>query len=190
MTRFSPFTRRLLALFILFAALYLPYVLVVAPIAAEFARVQAEIDENRELIHRYRGIAADRANLEEELSLAQQNILPSQYYLPGANPALVAASLQNQIKKFVESPGGKLLSTQILPPEVEQGSTRVAVRVRTTGSMASLYRALYAIEANRPALFIDTVDLNVRQVRMMRQQEAAESELMAGYDVYGYLQPQ
>jgi general secretion pathway protein M len=189
MNRFSPFTRRFLALVLLLAAVYLPYVLVVAPILAEYQAVQAEIDENRDLVRRYRTIAAERGSLEEELSLAQHNIFPSQYYLAGENPALVAATLQNQIKTFVESTGGKLLSTQILPPQVEQESTRIAVRVRLTGNLEAFYKTLYAIESNRPALFIDTVDINVRREPMRRQQDAEQSELMAGYDVYGYLQP-
>ena len=189
MNRFSPFTRRFLALALLLAVVYLPYALVVAPILAAYAGTRAEIDEYRDLIQRYRTIAADRGDLEEELATAQRNVFPSQYYLLGENPALVAASLQNQIKTFVENTGGKLLSTQILPSQVEQGSTRVTVRVRMTGSIESVYKALYAIESNRPALFIETVDLNARQVRIRGQQDTEQSELTAGYDVYGYLQP-
>lgn len=190
MSRFSPFTRRLLALVFLLAAIYLPYLLLVAPIIAEHHRIQAEIKENLELIQRYRMIAADRVNLEEQLSLAQDDALPSQYYLPGDNPALVAASLQNQIKMFAENAGGKLLSTQLLPPQFEKGLTRILVRVQMTGTVDSFYKTLYAVESSRPALFVETVDLNTRQIRRRHQSDAEDTELMAGFDVYGYLQPQ
>lgn len=189
MSGFSPFTRRFLALVLLLAVGYLPYVLVVEPIVAEYESNRAEIDQNRDLVRRYRTIAADRPKLEEELSLAQRNIFPSQYYFFGENPALVAASLQNTIKTFVEGNGGKLLSTQILPPQAESGSTRIAIRVRMTGNPESFCKTLYAIESSRPALFIETVDLNARQVRRRHQQNAEDTELMASFDVYGYLQP-
>jgi general secretion pathway protein M len=189
MSSLSPFTRRLLALALLLAVVYLPYALVAAPILTAYAGTRAEIDAHRDLIQRYRTIAADRGALEEELAMAQRHVFPSQYYLAGENPALVAASLQNRIKTIVESSGGKLLSTQILPSQIEQGATRIAVRVRMTGSIDALYKAFYAIESNRPALFIETVDLNARQVRARAQRDPEQSELMAGYDVYGYLQP-
>lgn len=191
MNRFSTFTRRLIALFLLVVVLALPYVLVVQPIMAEFESNQQQIERYQELILRYRTIAADRPALEQELELAQRNIFPSQYYFSGDNPALVTASLQNQIKTFVEGSGGRLLSTQILPPEPDNGSTRVSVRVRMTGSVDSLYKTLYAIESNRPALFVESVDLNARQTRGRRRQREGETEaeLMATFDVYGYLQP-
>lgn len=190
MSRLSPFTRRLIALFLLVMVVALPYLVVVRPILAEYDRNEAEIERQRELIERYRTIAADRSALERELELAQRNIFPSQYYFSGENPALIAASLQNQIKTVVERAGGRLMSTQILQPQTDDGSTRVSVRVRMTGDVDSLYKAFYAIESARPALFIEGVDLNARQVRRRRRSDAdGETQLMTTFDVYGYMQP-
>ena len=189
MSGFSSFTRRLLALALLLAVVCLPYRLVVAPVLAGYAGTRAEIDQNRDLVRRYRTIAAERPRLEEALSLAERTILPSQSYFAGDNPVLVAASLQNTIKTLVESNGGKLLSTQILPPQVEKGAARIAVRVRMTGDIEAFYKTLYAIESSRPTLFIETVDLNALQVSGRHQQNAENPELMASFEIYGYLLP-
>jgi hypothetical protein len=74
--------------------------------------------------------------------------------------------VQQQVKAIIESNGGRLASTQVLPESDEGGFTRVTIRVQIlVNDVVALQKTLYALESATPLLFMDNVQLRARTVR-------------------------
>ncbi|MGF1641923.1 MAG: type II secretion system protein GspM [Rhodospirillales bacterium] len=186
----SPPTSRGLALLLLGIVLVLPYALIVQPVIEKRATSRETLADYRDQLERYRRIAANVPSLQAHLEEVRRDPKSSDAYLSGDNESLVAASLQNRIKTIIESSGGSLASTQILPSSIEQGFRVVTVRVRMTADIDAATRTLYALEADPPYLFIDNVDISSRQVRRTPgsgRPATEDVQLNISFDVYGYL---
>ena len=94
-------------------------------------------------------------------------------YLTGDSETLVAAELQNLVRTIVERNGGRLESTQILPPVNEAAFRRVTLRVRMSVGVEGLFRILYDLESMLPYLFVDGLDIVSRERRGGRQSATA-----------------
>ena len=105
--------------------------------------------------------------------------------------ALASADLQTLIKEAVNSVGGELISTQVIPERKEEQFTRVAVKLRMTGSTQMLRDVLHSFESNRPLLFVE--NLNIRPIRNMQPQMPGRKpakvvdKLSIDFDVVGYM---
>lgn len=191
-TMVSPRLSRLLALALLIAALAVPYLAVVRPFVAELAANRELLAEQAALRERYGRIAANSAGLGERLDALREQPVAEHAYLEGASESLVAAELQSRVKSAVQSNGGTLNSTQILDATTEAGFRRLAVRVRMSASTDALPKVLYALESSEPFLFIDNVDINARTVRRRETGGKGETEtveLIASFDLFGYMRP-
>jgi len=105
--------------------------------------------------------------------------------------ALASADLQTLIKEAVNRAGGELISTQVIPERKEEQFTRVAVKLRMTGSTQMLRDVLHAFESGHPILFVE--NLNIRPIRNMQPQfpgrkpPKAADKLSVDFDVVGYM---
>jgi general secretion pathway protein M len=95
------------------------------------------------------------------------------------------------IKKMVTDAGGELISTQVIPERKEQQFTRIAVKVRMTGSTVALRDVLYALETGNPILFIENLNLRPIRIGQMRRPGAKAASvpdnLSVDFDVVGYM---
>jgi hypothetical protein len=57
-----------------------------------------------------------------------------------------------------------------------------------SGGSEALYKVLYALETERPFLFVDNIDVNARSMRA-REGQAETIELMVSFDLFGYMRP-
>lgn len=183
----TPRLSRLLALALLVVVIAVPYLTIVRPYLETLATNRETIFEQAALRDRYVALAAGDADADERLSaLHEESDSGESAYLEGASEALVAADLQNRVKTVVQDNGGVLNSTQILEPTSESGFRRLTVRVRMSASTAALYRVLYDLEAERPFLFIDNIDINARTIRLPdRDRESVE--LIVAFDLSGFM---
>ncbi len=191
-TMVSPRLSRLLALALLLAVLAVPYLAIVRPFIAELAANRETLAEQATLLERYSRLAAAGEGLGERLDASRRQPVDENVYLEGASEALVAAELQNRVKIAVQSNGGTLNSTQILEPTAEAGFRRLAVRARMSAGTDALPKVLHALEAGRPFLFIDNVDINARTFRRRNSAGTGETEsveLIASFDLFGYMRP-
>lgn len=105
--------------------------------------------------------------------------------------ALASADLQTLIKEAVNKAGGELISTQVIPEHKEDQFTRVAVKLRMTGSTQVLRDVLHAFESGHPILFVD--NLNIRPIRISqpvlpgRKPGKVADKLSVDFDVIGYI---
>jgi general secretion pathway protein M len=105
--------------------------------------------------------------------------------------ALASADLQTLIKEAVNRAGGELISTQVIPERKEEQFTRVAVKLRMTGSTQALRDVLHSFESGHPILFVE--NLNIRPIRIGqpalpgRKPGKVTDKLSVDFDVIGYI---
>jgi hypothetical protein len=188
MTALSPIINRLLAVTLLLAALAAAWVFVVEPVAAKFEGYDRSISQSRELLARYMGVAAAKAQLETKLEELRRAQSAAGRFLEGGSVQLVAAQLQNTVKTLIEANGATLQSIQVLPATDQDDFPKVIIRVNMNADTEALQKIFYALEAADPYLFLDNIDTRSRRVRARRRQHVpTEGKLQVRFDVYGFM---
>jgi hypothetical protein len=70
-----------------------------------------------------------------------------------------AATLQETVKSAAGAARVQVQGLQVLRSEPMPGAVRIGVRVRGSGDIASLRGLIYAIEAARPVLYLDNLQV-------------------------------
>jgi general secretion pathway protein M len=102
------------------------------------------------LLQRYRALAAAP-------NAAAPADAPPIY--PKMPESQASALLQETVKTTAAAARIQVLGLQVLRSESVSGATRVGVRVRASGDMASLRALIYAIETARPVLYPDNLQI-------------------------------
>lgn len=186
MRSLSPSVRRIIAVAILVAVIALPYRLIVQPLLESYDEADAQAALQYELLARYRHLAESRAELQARLQEVQAKPAAQAGYLAGESESLVAAELQNLVRSAIERDGGRLESTQVLPPVTEGAFRRITLRVRMFTDNHGLFQIFYDLESSLPYLFLDGIDIGSYERRSRTTAEEG-GNLSVGYDVYGYM---
>jgi general secretion pathway protein M len=182
----SPWISRSAALGLLALLLLAAYALIVAPLMTRHEGYQqATQDLDQRLVH-FEGLAAERKGVEDRLAAFRRQRGSLEVYLKNATSTLASAELQERIKQVVEGRGGTLVSTQTLPDRTDAGLLQVAIRVRMRGDTAALQKVVYALESERPLLFLDNLFIRSRMVRRGLVIGTAP-DLDINFDVIGYM---
>jgi general secretion pathway protein M len=190
MLRRGSLLSRILAVGLLGGVLLAGYGLVLAPVIAAYQEVAQEIDESRLLLQRYRNLASQQPELRARLAELEQQSAQVGGYLKGSSDALAAAELQDHARAVIESAGGNLRSTQILPADAAASKVpvrRATLRIQLAIDIKGLQKVLYQLETGQPYLFVD--ELTVRQQRISRRSKEPEQEpvLDVSFEVFGYV---
>ena len=180
---------RAAALGLLFGLLAAIFAFGYLPVRAEFETVDASARNASEHLVRYTRLAAARDQLEARFAALQDQLESSGVYLAGETESLAAAGLQLRMKEAIKESGGQVRSIQNLPAQAEDDFTRISARVQFTGSISTLQQVLHALEAVRPIVFIENIDIKNRRVRRSAE-EPVEPVLTVRFDLYGYLRPE
>jgi general secretion pathway protein M len=157
---------RIIAIALLIAVLLGGYWLVENIWLDRYIYYRDTAEQLQDRLQRYSSISATRPQLEEEIQKIRQDNSVDNFYLIQESPTLAASDLQQQVKGIIESNGGRLASTQILPVVDEGPLTKVAIRVQiTVTEMDAMQKTLHALESARPVLFVDNVQIRARTVR-------------------------
>jgi len=186
-----PSKSRLAALGLLSVAVLAVYLAVFYPFLVIGGGYSERIGDLEFKLEKLRKTAA-----EKDLWLARMQEIKQQGETEGRllsrdTAALASADLQTLIKEAVNRVGGELISTQVIPERKEEQFTRVAVKLRMTGSTQMLRDVLHSFESNRPLLFVE--NLNIRPIRNMQPQLPGRKapkladKLSVDFDVVGYM---
>ncbi len=156
--------RRTLAVALLLAAIALIATGIVLPTVERFEALAGGVADGEAALQRFTAVAARLPRLEAEDAALKKAFAAQDGFLQATNESLIAAELQDRIKRAVEGNGGQLKSTQILPAHDENGIRKVAARVEIMGNADALERIWYEMETGAPFLFIDSFDIEARQV--------------------------
>lgn len=167
------------------------YLLVINPLVKISGDYADSIEDLEFKLQRFHKVAAEKGHWLERLEEIKQQSADKEQFISRDTAALASADLQTLIKKTVTDAGGELISTQVIPERKDQQFTRIAVKVRMTGSTVVLREVLYAFETGNPILFIENLNLRpirIGQARMLGGKPAKiPDRLSVDFDVVGYM---
>jgi general secretion pathway protein M len=181
---------RTLAVALLGIALLGAYRLIIAPLLVAYRDGEARIEQAKELLQRYEALAQQRSLLADRLAEQQERAASAAGYLQGPSDALAAAQLQDRVKSVVQTAGGELRSTQILPAEPLEaglGVRRTTLRVHFVVTIEGLETTLYELETGQPYLIIDEVTVRQERVRRRRNEPGEHPMLDVSFELFGYV---
>ena len=149
------------------------------------------IDEQEFKLQKLRKIAAEKDYWLNRLEEIKKQGETEGRLISRDTAALASADLQTRIKEAVNQAGGELISTQVIPEHKEEQFTRVAVKLRMTGSTQVLRDVLHSFESGHPILFVE--NLNIRPIRNVQPQMPGRKpgkvadKLSVDFDVVGYM---
>jgi hypothetical protein len=94
----------------------------------------------------------------------------------------ISALLQETVKNTAAAAHVEVLGLQMLHSEAVGSATRVGVRVRASGDMASIRTLVYAIETAQPLLYADNLSIQSHAT----SRDAAPSTLDFQLDISGF----
>jgi len=189
MTSMSKGVKRAAALALLFLVLWLAWIAVVSPVISAYRETNERIASTSERLNRFQGISNNYPALKQQIEDLVRQTAKSGIYLAGNTDSLAAANLQEGVSGTIERNGGTLRSVQILPVTDDGDFRKVTVRVQMTATLPAFTRILYSLEADKPFVFIDNLDIKNRRARARNQDEDQNPELVIRFDLYGYLRP-
>jgi general secretion pathway protein M len=190
MLRAGSLLARTLALVLLGLAVAGAYMLVVAPVAEAYRQTAEAIEQTEMLLQRQRALAAQRPLLITRIEEEEERAEALAGYLQGPSDALAAAQLQDRLKAVVETAGGELRSTRILPAaavDASPGTRRTSLQVQMIVTIDGLAEILYGLEAGQPYVLIDELTIRNQQERRRRGQPEVEPRLDVNLRLSGYV---
>lgn len=181
---------RVLALGLLAGLVIGGYLLVVVPVLAAYRETGEAIERAETMLQRQRALAALHPLLVARLEEEQEQAEAIAGYLQGPSDALAAAQLQDLVKGVVETAGGELRSTRILPAEIVEassGTRRAALRVQVIVSIDGLAEVLYELEAGQPYVLIDELSIRSQRERRRRGEPEGEPRLDVSLELSGFV---
>jgi general secretion pathway protein M len=182
----SPLLRRLAAVAILLLLAGGTYLLLVAPLLAQYAENCDTVEQLSAVLARYQAAGQQLGAREAALSSLKRSDATQGGFLTGANENLIAANIQTRIKALAEGARGELKSTQILPSQDEGKLRRIVVRAQLSGTLEAAQKVFYGLEAGAPFLFLDNLTINARSVSRRRAEPEEDPLLDIQFDAYGY----
>ena len=182
---------RILALALLLGVVLLVCLGILGPILSVGSGYGERIDEQEFKLQKLRKIAAEKDYWLNRLEEIKKQGETEGRLISRDTAALASADLQTRIKEAVNRAGGELISTQVIPEHKEEQFTRVAVKLRMTGSTQVLRDVLHSFESGHPILFVE--NLNIRPIRTVQPQMPGRKpgkvadKLSVDFDVVGYM---
>ena len=187
MTALSLPVRRAVALGLLAAVLAIVWLLGPPPYLDSLSAAQADVARAQNLVARYARLAAEKGALQAQVAALRADRGRGQGTFPGDNAQLVAANMQDRVKRLVESSSAVLRSTQVLPTRDESGFRQVSIRVTMETEIEGVQKIFHALESANPYLFLNNVDIRSRVIRSVRQSTDKAMSLNVTFDIYGYM---
>ena len=159
------------------------------PLITSFFDHRTSILRSQEMLTRYRGLASTRSQIDYSLRKLHAAQATQDQLLTGGSTQLAGAKLQNSLKESVEMNGGALTSMQLLPVRDEEGFQRISIAVTLTATIESLQKLIYAIEEQKPYLFIENLELQANEgfMQAATDNEGEARTLQVHFEVYGYM---
>lgn len=152
------------------------------------SRYQSEVDDLHQRQTRYESIRDKDAELRRYLASLQRAQASSGHLLRSDTLMVAAAEMQAALEKIADSNNTPLLSTNILESDDDQedGLQRVALSVRSRGTLPDLVESIHAIEASPTLFFVEDLMMKLASTRRIRGQEP-QTIFEATFTLVGYM---
>lgn len=145
-----------------------------------YLRAQAVLEEIEPRHARLLGLKSVDAQLKKAVLDAYAQVV-RWAYPPEQDVGKAANDVQQRARRVAEAAGMTIISSQALPPRVENGFEQIPVSVTLEGGVQSLQMALSSMSGETPVLFVDTLSLRAidRGDAKQPQQVAATMVVMS-----------
>jgi hypothetical protein len=151
--------RRIAAILLLGGVVASIGVLIVNPLVVYLAGVRERIANERVMLARFTALAAQEREARE-LGRRRAEINADSEFVEGNSEAIQLASLQSLLAAITANNGLRVRSARTLPAR-ERGELRlIGVRIQLHAEIGPLQRTLHEIEAKRPFLIIEAVQIS------------------------------
>lgn len=176
---------RMLALSLLLALFALSVAIIAVPVFWLHRHYDQAIEQQLDLLGRYVRVGATAPSLARQLEALKARGARG-FFLKSAVPALAASEVQEMVKSVIESNGAKITSMQI-PEHKDDGNFRkVAVNVQMSARLSAIQKIFYALETQRPYLFLDNVSIRAMAWQAQRSTNVPDPEFLVQFDAAGY----
>ena len=184
----TPYQKRLAALVFLVVLVSVVAVAVIYPLAASYAANRATLADMQFQLERYERLAAGQSAVEAHLTQLQRHDVTKALYLTGDTPELASASMQQYLKKIVDTGVGQVISTQVMPEQADELPLRAGLRVNMKANIDSLLQIFYRLEAGRPMLFLDNVMISAPPGNRSETRNRPGAGLLdVRFDLFGFI---
>ncbi len=184
----TPYQKRLAALIFLVVLVSVVAVAVIYPLAASYAANRATLADMQFQLEGYERLAAGQSVVEARLTQLQRHDVTKVLYLTGDTPELASASMQQYLKKIVDTGAGQVISTQVMPEQADELPLRAGLRVNMKANIDSLLQIFYRLEAGRPMLFLDNVMISAPPGNRSQTSNRPGAGLLdVRFDMFGFI---
>ncbi|MFQ6006974.1 MAG: type II secretion system protein GspM [Woeseia sp.] len=108
--------------------------------------------------------------------------------LSGSSKAMAASALQERVQAAAAKSGSELVRTEVLKAETVGKMQQITITIELETDQGGLQEFLYWIEAGRPALFVDNLDIRPSRSRLRRRMLAGKDAdfITVNADVFGF----
>ena len=131
---------------------------------AAYQEAQADIESMQPRIARFLA-AQEHEKSFEAANVQSEQVLAQQVYLSG-DETTITSQLQQDVRSAFEGVGLSVSASQILPAKNEQQLSRLYLDITASGSVVALNDALAVLEATRPRVYTEWI--NVQPIRQRR----------------------
>ncbi len=181
----TPVQSRVLAIALLLTVLAVLAVLVYVPWQQAHRHYDTVIEDRLDRTARYLRIAAQRKNVEANISLIKQRDA-GRFYLKASAPALAAAEVQQIAQAIIEANEISVESTQIAAHKDDGQRRKVAVSYRLRGSLPAVQKALYELETAMPYFYVDKLVVRASVGRGFTSTPGVEPDILVQFDLYAF----
>jgi Tfp pilus assembly protein PilO len=174
--------RFFVTLLLIAVAGYIAYAFLFLPVIEAQKKARDQLAMNRKLYGRYQDVLKDRKEVETQLAQAAQQVEAVHgRLLPGETPQIIAANLQEILKKLSDRNGIQIKSFRIGEPKEAGPYVRIPViiDINPTKTIAALGMFLYEIETYEKVLVV--TDLDVTAPNMRTPTEVQGSMTVVGF---------
>lgn len=180
--------RRKAALGLAAGALALLAVAIAVPLWLAHQHYDDALEDIEKRLVRYERLAAARPALEQKLE-GVRALGSRKYFLKASAASLSAAEVQDRVRQFIETAGGRVISVQMGTAKDDGRFKQVPVTVQANANILVTRRILHALETNEPYLFVDSLVVRAQVPPGHKPAPGFEPEMFIQFDVSGYAIP-
>jgi len=179
-----------LAVALLAAAVVVVLAILLVPAVLLHRHYDQVIDEATDRLTRYRRVAAQAPELAKARDQVRERN-GQRFYLKNTAVNLASAELSEIVKAAIEGNGGRITTSQNVPPKDDDRFKQLGATVQFFATTASLQRILTTLETQQP--YIVVANLTVRPVNAFRGFKPApgqEPEVIVQLDAVAWAYPE
>lgn len=159
---FSSPLRKLTALLLLMATIAAAYLLVAEPLVARIGELEDRLQAERLLLGRLRAIEATAKQPQDAGPAGTGETLKSSIgdvFLSGESAGVMAARVQESLQMMARANNMNVASMRTVGIRQNDGLSLVGIEAEVEGGLAGLQKMLLTMEASRPVLLVDTMQV-------------------------------